>query len=441
MIPLFSASLLILLAPVYEANKQADNLRSFIKTRSSSPTVFDVWPEFAGGISTPIFVGGQEGKMEADRIGRLPGQPDGVDFDHYAGYVNVDPKKGRELFYYFVESDQDWDKKPLLLWLNGGPGCSSLGFGAMQELGPFRVRSDGKTLFRNIYSWNKVANVLFLESPVGVGFSYSKKSSDYNKNGDKRTADDSYIFLINWLERFPHFKNVELFIAGESYAGHYVPQLAHSITINNKISNRTNIKLGGIAVGNPYLYYDITVSSETGDIEDDNIYAPICPTDFMLNLDRTMDGFGGDFDPCTDNYVNSYLNNPGVQKALHAKAGEWKGCRNLHWRDGPTTMLSTFQNLISTGLYIWLYSGDVDAVVPITSTKNFIKMLGLPILKPWRPWYLNQEVGGYVVQYEGLALVTIRGAGHEVPSYQPKRALEMISSFLLGKLPPSREAN
>ncbi|XP_020594794.1 putative serine carboxypeptidase-like 53, partial [Phalaenopsis equestris] len=90
----------------------------------------------------------------------------------------------------------------------------------MMELGPFRVNSDGKTLQRNIYAWNNVANVIFLESPAGVGFSYSNTTSDYDKNGDKRTADDSYTFLVNWMERFPQYKNRDFFITGESYAGH-----------------------------------------------------------------------------------------------------------------------------------------------------------------------------------------------------------------------------
>ncbi|KAL3651661.1 hypothetical protein CASFOL_004663 [Castilleja foliolosa] len=113
-------------------------------------------------------------------------------------------------------------------------GCSSLSYGAMQELGPFRVKSDGKTLFINEYAWNKVANVLFLESPAGVGFSYSKTKIDYTSGGDKRTAKDNYVFLVNWLERFPEYQNRDFYIAGESYAGHYVPQLADIILNQNK---------------------------------------------------------------------------------------------------------------------------------------------------------------------------------------------------------------
>lgn len=91
-----------------------------------------------------------------------------------------------------------------------------------------------------------VANVLFLETPAGVGFSYSNTSSDYSNPGDNNTAEDSYTFLVNWFERFPQYKNRDFFITGESYAGHYVPQLAY--TILSKNTSKTIINLKGIAV-------------------------------------------------------------------------------------------------------------------------------------------------------------------------------------------------
>ena len=62
----------------------------------------------------------QSALKAADKIPALPGQPEGVDFDQYGGYVTVDEKNGRALFYYFVEAPQDASSKPLLLWLNGG---------------------------------------------------------------------------------------------------------------------------------------------------------------------------------------------------------------------------------------------------------------------------------------------------------------------------------
>nr|XP_027100835.1 serine carboxypeptidase II-3-like [Coffea arabica]XP_027101298.1 serine carboxypeptidase II-3-like [Coffea arabica] len=231
--------------------KKHDPLLKHLKARRSSKRSVNYVTEELGNEYSPVYVGPQEGLKEADRITTLPGQPNAVNFDQYSGYVTVDPKAGRALFYYFAES-QNSSAKPLVLWLNGGPGCSSIGAGAMTELGPFRVNKDGSTLWLNPYAWNTVANVLFLESPAGVGFSYSNTSSDYI-TGDTKTAADSYTFLVNWLERFPEYKTRDFLITGESYAGHYVPQLAQLILHNNEITNQTVINLKGIAIGNPYV--------------------------------------------------------------------------------------------------------------------------------------------------------------------------------------------
>jgi len=71
--------------------------------------------------------------------------------------------------------------------------------------------------------------VLFLESPAGVGFSYSNTTADYGRFGDNKTAEDALQFLLNWMDKFPEYKGRGFYLAGESYAGHYVPQLAHAI--------------------------------------------------------------------------------------------------------------------------------------------------------------------------------------------------------------------
>ncbi|KAF5176497.1 Serine carboxypeptidase-like, partial [Thalictrum thalictroides] len=298
------------------------------------------------------------------------------------GYPNV----GRALFYYFAESPENPSTDPLVLWLNGGPGCSSL-IGAMEEQGPFRVNSDGKTLYRNDYAWNNVANVIFLESPAGVGYSYSNTSSDYDKSGDKNTAKDAYAFLVNWLERFPQYKTRDFYITGESYAGHYVPQLAYTILLNNKNTNQTVINLKGIAIGNAWIddytsvlgqydYYwthalnsdetnvaihkncDSDVESpacytatdkgdlEPGNIDIYNIYAPLCH-DSEISSNGSI-GSVYEFDPCTDNYVTSYLNLPEVQKAFHAKPTKWSNCSHVirHWNDAPTTILPIIKQLM-----------------------------------------------------------------------------------------------
>ncbi|MBA0798072.1 hypothetical protein Gohar_008705 [Gossypium harknessii] len=465
---------------------QIGNLNRLIESRKSPhPESWALLNDQEDSHNSPVYVGSQKGMMQSDKINALPGQPEGVDFDQYAGYVTVDPIADRALFYYFVESPQNSSDKPLVLWLNGGPGCSSLGYGAMLELGPFRVNKDGKTLYRNEYAWNKVANVIFLESPAGVGFSYSNDSSDYTKVGDKRTTKDSYVFLINWLERFPQYKRRDFFITGESYAGHYVPQLAYYILSRNKNTNQTVINLKGIAIGNAwiddaicmkgmfdYLWTHALNSDETneginkycnfvsedsvskkGDGDDNtiqcgkylsqgfremgfidlyDIYAPQC------NLSAIKPGSNGNimnFDPCSGFHVKSYLNLAKVQAAFHAKATKWSGCSSVGWTDSPMSVLPEIRNL-SREIRVWIYSGDTDGRVPVTSSRYAIKTLELPVETAWRPWYSNSEVGGYVVGYKGVVFTTVRGAGHTVPSYQPERALTMITSFLHGKLPP-----
>ncbi|KAK1288542.1 Serine carboxypeptidase-like 42 [Acorus calamus] len=157
-----------------------------------------------------------------DLVARLPGQPD-VGFKQFAGYVDVDVKAGRSLFYYFAEAEADADNKPLTLWLNGGPGCSSVGGGAFTELGPFFPRGDGRGLLINSNSWNKVSNLLFVESPAGVGWSYSNTTSDYT--------------------------------TGDAAAGHYIPQLAE-VLLNHKYSNGLKFNIKGVAIGNPLLRLD-----------------------------------------------------------------------------------------------------------------------------------------------------------------------------------------
>ncbi|XP_009590149.1 serine carboxypeptidase-like 26 isoform X1 [Nicotiana tomentosiformis] len=197
--------------------------------------------------------------QEDDKVTELPGQPTSPQVSQFSGYITVNKTNGRALFYWFFPSQSESSKKPLLLWLNGGPGCSSVGYGAAVELGPLLVKNNGDGLDFNIYSWNKEANLLFLESPVGVGFSYTNTSSDLTNLDDNFSAEDAYNFLVNWLERFPEFKNREFFISGESYAGHYVPQLAELVYNRNKDSKKyPYINLKGFIVGNPETndYYD-----------------------------------------------------------------------------------------------------------------------------------------------------------------------------------------
>ncbi|KAI3834028.1 hypothetical protein MKW92_053564 [Papaver armeniacum] len=429
--------------------------------------------------------------QEKDRIKELPGQPINVGFSQYSGYVTVNERAGRALFYWLIESptNRNSASRPLVLWLNGGPGCSSIAYGAAEEIGPFRINKDGKTLYLNQYSWNKLANLLFLDSPAGVGFSYTNTTSDLYDSGDKRTAEDAYIFLVKWLERFPQYKHRAFYIAGESYAGHYVPQLSQIIHERNKGFQNPDLNFKGFMVGNAVTddYNDYvgtfeywwthglisdstyqtlkdtcdlgssehpsvectkalsTAETEQGNIDPYSIYTPPCNNTAALR--RSLRGhypwMTRAYDPCTERHSKVYFNHPEVQKAFHANVTRipyaWDTCSDtvgVYWDDSPRSMLPIYQELIAAGLRIWVFSGDTDSVVPVTGTRYSVDALKLPTLQSWYPWYDNGKVGGWSQVYKGLTFVTVTGAGHEVPLHRPRQAFIMFNSFLGNKPMP-----
>ncbi|XP_057767819.1 serine carboxypeptidase 24 isoform X2 [Salvia miltiorrhiza] len=382
-------------------------------------------------------------EQELDRISALPAQPP-VKFSLFSGYVTVDEEDGRALFYWLTEATHNAHTKPLVLWLNGGPGCSSVAYGASEEIGPFRINKNG-SLYLNKYSWNRVANIIFLESPAGVGFSYTNTSSNLKNSGDKRTAQDALKFLIRWMSRFPQYKYRDFYISGESYAGHYVPQLAEQIYDHNKKAPHPIINLKGFIVGNGVTdnYYDgigtvtywwshamisdktyksilkncdfrsqqtshecdeavnYAMNREFGDIDQYSIYTPTCGAssrkkkkkkiEVSRSFKNTLIGqrFSG-YDPCTESYAESYYNRVDVQKALHANITaipyKWTACSDVlirNWKDSDHSVLPIYKKLIATGLRIWVFSGDTDSVVPVTATRFSLSHLNLKIKKPW----------------------------------------------------------
>ena len=197
--------------------------------------------------------------IDADEVKSIP------DYSYkgklYSGYLDVSDVK--KFHYMFNYAHEDYENKPLVLWLNGGPGCSSLD-GWANEHGPMQLDEEGKFKL-NEYSWNRVANMIYLESPGDVGFSYidSKLEQDLFID-DKVAAEDNLKALINFFEKFPSMKNKDFYISGESYGGIYVPMLAYNIIEYNKNKVESEkIKLKGILVGNGVAdwNYDATIST------------------------------------------------------------------------------------------------------------------------------------------------------------------------------------
>lgn len=452
-------------------------------------------------------------EAEHDRVTDLPGAPS-FSFGMFSGYVTVDESAGRSLFYAFVESQNDPAKDPLVLWLNGGPGCSSLGGGFLSELGPFFPSPTGAKLVPNKYSWNRLANMLFVESPAFVGFSYSNHSEDIVV-GDQRTAADMRLFLINFLRRFPQYKDRELYLSGESYGGHYLPTLAWAIHQGNQDVLSPRINLKGFLVGNawtdasidnegaldfwwahamvsdesltsikklcdfsiigplamykkqaslsrahhlagisprspaphhPYLQYSTgndacddalnRAFAEQGDIDIYDIYTDVCVSERAA---KEEDGEEGTYNPCIDNAVQRYLNLPAVQAALHANQtrklpGIWMDCSSAiqySREDLLSSMIPIYEKLLETDLKILVYSGDVDGIVPVVGSRRWVASLKRPVVQSWRAWMSEDgQVGGHIVEYDKLTLMTVRNAGHMVPYTQPLRAFELFKAYL-----------
>ncbi|XP_038904507.1 serine carboxypeptidase-like 45 [Benincasa hispida] len=421
---------------------------------------------------------------DGDLIKSLPGQPI-VRFQQFGGYITIDEIQHRSLFYYFVEAQSDPNSKPLVLWLNGGPGCSSLGAGAFVENGPFRPKGD--VLILNEFSWNNVANVLYLESPAGVGFSFSKNTTFYDTVNDKITAQDNIVFLERWLEKFPEYKNREFYITGESYAGHYIPQLARLVLQSN-----LNIKLNAIAIGNPLLEFNtdfnsrgkylwshgvlsestfellnsvcsisqITREAINGEISD----ACLSINDlvgremskfinaYSINLDVCLSDQsqedGGKVDVCILNEVNAYLNRVDVQEALHARlvgVSTWTLCSSILDYDLSNLLTPTINivgSLVHSGIRVLIYSGDQDSVIPLLGSRTLVnklaKALRLNTTLPYSPWFHNQQVGGWVEAFgdkNDLSFATIRGAAHQAPYTSPATSLALFTAFLQAKNP------
>jgi serine carboxypeptidase-like clade II len=176
----------------------------------------------------------------------------------------VDPAHWRRLFYWHVVSEEA--NAPLVMWLNGGPGCSSLGGGLMEENGPWQPvpgKGTNVTLQANPWSWHNVANMIYVESPAGVGFSFSDDKADYTV-GDNRTALDLWSFMQGFLAEYPQYVNTPFYISGESYGGHYLPTFAWEIVqMNEAIKKGTVngqlINFQGFLVGNAWT--DATIDN------------------------------------------------------------------------------------------------------------------------------------------------------------------------------------
>ncbi|KAJ4813233.1 Serine carboxypeptidase 1 [Rhynchospora pubera] len=428
------------------------------------------------------------------QIKYLPGFDGPLPFALETGYVEVDEEKGVELFYYFIESQNNPKEDPLLLWVTGGPGCSGF-LGLVFEIGPLsfdpeRYRDGLPSLHYRSDSWTQVSSVIFVDSPAGTGFSYSRTSEGLQMS-DTETARRLRHFLHMWLDEHPKFKSNPLYIAGDSYGGKIVPLVTHEIAIAKELHGAP-FNLKGYSAGNPYTdqnfdfdgmipflhgmallsdeLYESTKESCSGkylhpnsvncvtyldavnevikDINPYNILEPYCEIDIPGQGEILIRKFAKELfeevpfeNSCRGNgyrLPNIWANNDTVREALGILEGtvvDWNRCNKLPYytKDIPSTV-PYHLNLTNKGYPALIYSGDHDSCLSYVGTQAWIKSLNFSITDDWRAWYVGDQVAGFTRRYSNnLTFATVKGAGHTAPEFKPKECLAMIRRWLSGE--------
>ncbi|KAK9075445.1 hypothetical protein SSX86_003768 [Deinandra increscens subsp. villosa] len=426
------------------------------------------------------------------RVEYLPGFQGPLPFYLETGYVGVDYNEDVQLFYYFIKSESDPEHDPLMLWMTGGPGCSSIS-GLLYEIGPIQfelVEYNGSfpTLKLNPYSWTKMASIIFLDTPVGTGFSYGRTTLASHSTSIQ-LCDQAYEFMQKWFKCHPQFGSNPFYVGGDSYSGLHVPIITQLISDGNEAGNEPRINLKGYILGNPTTFpeednYIIRFANGMGLISDElhksllhtcggeyrSEYISPSNIECLQNLElyqQCIDGIetshvlepycGGlvwliklpthkmlqDHNPLSslrcrvDGYklVYYWINEASVREALHIQKGtirEWIRCTSdLNFITTVHDVRQYHLNLSNKGYRSLIYSGDHDMIVPHQSTQAWLKDLNYPVIDQWRSWKNNDQIAGYTESYLNMmTFVTVKGGGHTAPEYKPEECFAMFKRWI-----------
>lgn len=166
--------------------------------------------------------------------------------ESYAGLLPISSKSNetRKLYFWFFPSENSKAGDEITIWLNGGPGCSSLK-GLMTENGPFLWEPGTFAPVKNPYSWHKTTNMVWIEQPVGTGFSQGEPDA----RNEEDVAEQFKGFWKNFVDTFRLYER-NVYITGESYAGMFVPYISHGFLKEN---NTKYFNIKGLAINNPLI--------------------------------------------------------------------------------------------------------------------------------------------------------------------------------------------
>ncbi|KAK4991611.1 hypothetical protein LTR66_006493 [Elasticomyces elasticus] len=439
-----------------------------------------LWAENAEGIREREI----DGKLEQYSLRTKAVDPKKLGVDkvkQYSGYLD-DDEEDKHLFYWFFESRNDPANDPVVLWLNGGPGCSSL-TGLFMELGPSFVNKK-RGVDYNPSSWNSNASVIFLDQPVNVGYSYSGGSVSNTVAAGK----DVYALLALFFKQFPEYAKQSFHISGESYAGHYIPVFASEILSHKK----RNINLQSVLIGNgltdgltQYAYYRPMACGDGGwpavldagectamdnalprcqsliqnCYNSESVWSCVpasiyCNNALLQPYQRTGQNVYDVRGKCKDSsnlcyeelgWISDYLNEKEVMKALGAEVSKYDSCnfdinRNFLFAGD---WMQPFHRLVPGLLEqipVLVYAGDADFICNWLGNLAWTEALEWPGQKAYKKAPVDdlklRDDGtkiGAVKSSGNFTFVRLHAGGHMVPHDQPVASLDMFNRWLGGE--------
>ncbi|XP_047340248.1 serine carboxypeptidase-like [Impatiens glandulifera] len=403
---------------------------------------------------------------------------------HYAGYYRLPHKIDARMFYYFFESRRGMRNDPVVIWLNGGPGASS-SLGLFYENGPYKIMN--QTLIWNDFGWDQVSNIIYIDQPIGTGFSYSSDHSDICTD-QKCVGNDLNDFLQVFFDEHPQYLRNGLYITGESYAGHYIPAITSRIRNGNKNGDGAHINLKGIAIGNGLTHPAIQYKSVIDYASSERLITktkvrrvarlvPKCEEDTtrcrggggiscrdayssctaMFNLVLKYSGSNRNYydtrkkcvgEMCYDlSYIEKMLNNATVRNSLGVGNIQFISFNRIVYdamiNDWMRNRAVEIPPLLEDGIKVLLYAGERDLIV------NWLGIYRWVTAMNWsgQRQFNNKDIVAYVVdhamkgelkEYGPLTFLKVHDAGHMVPMDQPKLALKMLERWTQNT-PMSRE--
>ncbi|GAB5591565.1 Cell death protease [Umbelopsis nana] len=416
-------------------------------------------------------------------ITTLPGASDLGNITQYAGHIEISAQHNANIFFWLLNSQNVKSSNKLIIWLNGGPGCSSMD-GMFLENGPYRVNPD-LSLNISVGGWQDHANIVFVDQPVGTGFSFA--NTDSYVTNMTQVATSFTTFLDLFFQVFPERATNELYIAGESFAGTYIPYIAHQMLQENKKAGETKYDIRGLVIGNGWISpvhqyeasFDFSVRENllSGQYKDrakqhlehcranleqrELISIGVCEQILTDTIDAST-YMEGDHMYCINQYdirmtkepspacgmtwphelddVTKYLTTKEVKQAIHASKQMlgWTECSGGVGRalDGDESRPSYYLLPdILQQVPILLFSGDKDLICNSLGTEYLIGNLtwggtkGFQNAAP-QEWHIGDHLAGYNTTERNLTYVLVKDASHMVPYDKPMEMLDMINRFV-----------